>query len=46
MNQVFNHVRFFTQYYRHYQRNRDTFVLVASPFGRQTEMSWPDNDMI
>ena len=42
----FTHDLFFAKHYRHYQRNRDTSVLVAPPFGRQTKMSWPDNDMI
>jgi len=26
--------------------SRDKRFPVAPPFGRQTQMSWPDNDMI
>ena len=40
------HDSFFAKHYRHYQRNTGTCIFVAPPFGRQTQMSWPDNDMI
>ena len=46
LNRFSNYDLFFAKRYRHYQRSRGCSALVASPFGRQTKMSWPDNDMI